>query len=1002
MIEMVTMGAMTQWTSREQYEAARRAGLVPAGMTYEAGLVARAPPPGPGSVIETPYSRYVGTASPSPVTKAGETPYTPPPIYEPPPPKPAEISWPEQEQLVRGPERSKVYRAEMVLVPEQYRTPSGQFMISQKQVEELTPKVEEWQRKVEQAAKAGKLKGETVVFETQEAYEKYKGLVEQPPREVGLLVEASKRHEAAYENYITWIKRREAEYQEILRGGPMYITAPGAKILEPTYEFFTPEEVEEIRKYGEWQRYQQLVSQVQASQEEALRTFKAMGMESWQYPKAATISPEKIAPFVWATGRGPTPSEAWEMQMTAADRIARAMFKAAIVAAGGAAAGAAVKSFGWAAYAGAKTVAVTPVAKVFEEAAARAGLAAEWAAATAKAGAMAVEVVPYVSKGMWVFAGGMEAWKGISMYRAGVPPEEIGISIFEDVALMIGFYKGFKYGIERGFPLKVERVMVGEKQIYTGLMWETGPVGEREVKFLLGRTPEGWARGFPQLQPETISEVYGPHLLSYEGYIPQTPAETKIALRNISRYWPETEFIRVGEHLILRRGTFGIQSAFIGEPEQVLRATLTEIHRLPKDLQDVLTDWMKKQKFFGSTAQEVQLAELGLPRYVPHDWDVFVKNVAKEASKLEADIARTGGERLVWQEPGNLGLFVTRYGHVIDIKAIGEAASDFYGSFFKGQYVYYGFPSEKFVKFGGYEFMSLSEQATRKMGSALSMRWEGVEPAAHRLVKDISGSLRSEIGLVKSIGQTPELEATWRGVAQSWVEKYGPSSEVGREIKALMKFAQPTIPKVTSFYYIAVPPSPSAAISSISSSLSISVPSMFKAPSGAYKLPSYALLSYVPPSPPSYAFPSYSPPSYVQPSYMPPSPPSYTPPSYIPPSYVQPSPLSYAPPSYAPPSIIPPSISPPSYSPPSYSPPSYSYSPPTFTPPSRYLPPSLPDFQRFLGKRAVSYKPTVYRFRMWPLGRLAGEVKLPGVRVPRARVPRAFSRFAMGKRRSRK
>lgn len=618
---------------------------------------------------------------------------------------------------------------------------------------------------------------------------------------------------------------------------------------------------------------------------------------------------------------GPFQTQPWDIKYkpTPAEKLGGLMAMYGISSAGGYAIGGALRSFG---------PALTSVPKA--------------GAAAAKAGEKVGGFLATHSKAVYGVTygalGGFEAWKVKGMYEAKMPWENILNQVAQDVALIAGFGRGFKTGIERGFPLRVEGVKVGEETAYKGLILQWGKETDKHIKFLFGKTPEGWTRGFPWLSRATMQKIYGPSLTSYVGYTPQTPAQTQIALKNLRRFWSGRMDVMAQENAaFLRRMTFGTKSAFIDELP--FKAVFQDTHHLPAKYQKIFEDWLKRQKelIFGSVGQEAQLGITGLPARTPHDIDIMVRNLANESDRLYNAFMGAGGTGTIWRE--GAGLFSTKYGHFLDIKDIAETMKS-YGSLFGGKYLGYGFPAESSVKLGGYNVMSLSEQATRKVVSAMALRWKGIGPAAHRM-KDIVDSVRAELGLVQSqaawgVGTAATASTNWNLVAQSWLTKVGASSEAGKGIRELIKFMQtgksPTMPWVASTSYFARMPSISVSsiaagssglasfISNVSKSIASSMASTSKSVASS--------MSYSPSKPPSpykstAPSPTYKPlASYgasasqslsslvsrlssMAASMSSPSP--YSPPSGSPPSY--------SPPYYSPPSSRPPYSSPPIWSP---------------------------------------------------------------------------------------
>ncbi len=273
-------------------------------------------------------------------------------------------------------------------------------------------------------------------------------------------------------------------------------------------------------------------------------------------------------------------------------------------------------------------------------------------------------------------------------------------------------------------------------------------------KPLFGKTPEGWKFGTPSFKTSTVQEVYGASLASEIGYRPISPLEVRLAKKSIIEKYPELEQRIALESLQLRGMTFGTKSAFTTK-ELPLKEPL-ERHELKPETIKNIEAWIKGQKDIvvgGSTAQKAQMK--GMTREV-HDIDIYVKDRAKATQELLGIIEKTEPKGKVTPKSktpgGEMTSLRTKKGTIFDIHDIKPTAVSEYGLSIespKANLLKFGFTKEPQVKIGGIKAQALSEQATAKMASTISLRKGGVGPTEWRY-KDIGDYLKIEPELIES------------------------------------------------------------------------------------------------------------------------------------------------------------------------------------------------------------------------------------------------------------
>lgn len=532
-------------------------------------------------------------------------------------------------------------------------------------------------------------------------------------------------------------------------------------------------------------------------------------------------------------------------------------------------------------------------------------VASQWAAAgtkvaglgkTALAHPTAMKVAAY---GAW---GGYETWKVKGMVEAGVPWERIVGLVGRDIALIVGFGRGFAKGLEAESPIGIGRVKVGERTLYTGLR-----VGQRPV---IGKTPEGWALGWPKYTPKTTKGF-----LLYAAkveYAPGTMFESRFVSKEL---FPALKRITPGEYAGAMK-SWGIRLSTKGARPLVKR-DIVEVWRdifarqkigqkAYEDVLKVLRSQAKRIEFYGSSVKQAQTAGIyAVPEEyaVPGDIDVMVKNVSKLADDVVKAINKYHpGAAWVRTSRGGTTMIVTKYGKLFDVHAAG------YGDVLPS--VKWGLGAEPKIKISGFKVTTLSEETTHAWWSIGTLREaEGkimFWPETGR-VKDVWRFLGAEAELSISKG----VPSKFPPVEQFWLGKLQAMGYTPEQIAAMMKEAA----KASRLIYSATPTLsyPSLAISSAAIPIISSLSSWYSPSRVLSSVPSSVLSSS------------------RLPSYMQPSAPSRGAPSYKPPSL--PSGLSLGYPSIS--SVFSPLISPyPSPSP-------YPYSPPPSSPPYSY-PPSPP------------------------------------------------------------
>ncbi|MEM5853891.1 MAG: hypothetical protein QW228_05980 [Candidatus Aenigmatarchaeota archaeon] len=384
---------------------------------------------------------------------------------------------------------------------------------------------------------------------------------------------------------------------------------------------------------------------------------------------------------------------------------------------------------------------------------------------------------PTVSKILWGtglgVTGLIELGKIEEMREMGIPIEDIVAETGKDVVLAVGSISGFEEGIKSGLPLKYRRYYVttpeGEEITYwKGLTLEYGQKG----KPLIGSTPEGIKLGTPKFSKETIEKIFSESLKS--GIIPKSPTETRILIENIGRrMYPDVEYDLITGSIKLRTSTFGKPAPYKGDELPI--EDVFKKHGFTEKTGKAIKEWIKKQRealVYGSTGQKPQMGDF--MKRKPNDLDIMLKSVEKKTKEvLEIIFSDPNAKKLgIKIEPHKTGVLIsTREGHLMDIHS--WEIPSYEGSIFDIEYIGYGFKGEPTIKIGGIKTHRLSEQATRKMVSSLTMREGGVFPKEHR-VKDIE-----YLDIEKALGGDPELI---HRLAKIWKQKLTP-----KQIRELLK-----------------------------------------------------------------------------------------------------------------------------------------------------------------------------------------------------------------------
>ena len=389
---------------------------------------------------------------------------------------------------------------------------------------------------------------------------------------------------------------------------------------------------------------------------------------------------------------------------------------------------------------------------------------------------------------------------GIEKLRKDVSAtEEPGIVSFHTAPKSVGdrikastmdiLHKGKEAGIglavkaTESLPLKVVDVRVSEGvPLYRGISFEYG----RSAYPLIGSTPKGLAIGTPEFTRAEVAEIYGGMFAGKYGYPAYTPTELAIARTNIiNRYDPLNKAI-AEDSLLLRDMTLGTKSRYISD-ELVIDEPLKTHGLKPETIRNV-RDWFSKQDIIvtGSVAQKTQLE--GFTHRELHDIDFYIQNPQAKARELLHVIEKTEPGKVKFMDPSKPVLVTKEGGTLFDIhppEGLAGISPDLTGDYIykpKGadKYIHFGFGYEKPVMIGGVKATSLSEQATRKMGSSIGLRENEVMPAGKR-IKDIADYLTIEPALIASqkkgvlsglrIGKIAKETEVLGRLEQNWLKK---------------------------------------------------------------------------------------------------------------------------------------------------------------------------------------------------------------------------------------
>ncbi|KPQ41105.1 MAG: hypothetical protein MPEBLZ_04361, partial [Candidatus Methanoperedens nitroreducens] len=134
----------------------------------------------------------------------------------------------------------------------------------------------------------------------------------------------------------------------------------------------------------------------------------------------------------------------------------------------------------------------------------------------------------------------------------------------------------------------------------------------------------------------------------------------------------------------------------------------------------------------GSVAQKSQMR--GLPHRELHDIDFYIENPQAKAAELLDLIEKTDPGKVYLKTPGGHQLITKEGGTIFDVKPpeglvdlVPEALGSPGYQRAAEKYVHFAFKYEDPVKIGGIKATSLSEQATRKMGSTIGLRENEVQ-----------------------------------------------------------------------------------------------------------------------------------------------------------------------------------------------------------------------------------------------------------------------------------
>lgn len=331
-------------------------------------------------------------------------------------------------------------------------------------------------------------------------------------------------------------------------------------------------------------------------------------------------------------------------------------------------------------------------------------------------------------------------------------------------------------------PVKFVDVSPGEAPVYRGLSLEVGRTGQP----LIGKTPKGWKIGTPEFNKAEVKELYGEAFESKSGYPAHSPTELAIARKNIIENYDPLNKAIAEDSMQLREMTFGTESKFLSN-DLVFDEPLKSHGLKPETIKNV-KNWMQNQDIVvtGSVAQKSQMR--GLPHRELHDIDFYIENPQGKAQELLNVIERTEPGKVFFDTPGRPTLITKEGGTIFDIhppegladispEGLSGSASHLKTA---GKYVHFAFKYEDPVKIGGIKATSLSEQATRKMGSSIGLRENEVMPAGHR-VKDIADHLTIEPALIESqemglfsglrAGKIARERAILSRLEQNWMEK---------------------------------------------------------------------------------------------------------------------------------------------------------------------------------------------------------------------------------------
>ncbi|MBZ0176646.1 MAG: hypothetical protein OIN84_20585 [Candidatus Methanoperedens sp.] len=331
-------------------------------------------------------------------------------------------------------------------------------------------------------------------------------------------------------------------------------------------------------------------------------------------------------------------------------------------------------------------------------------------------------------------------------------------------------------------PIKFVDVSPGKTPVYRGLSLEVGRTGQP----LIGKTPEGWKIGTPEFNEAQVKELYGEAFDNPAGYPANTPTELAIARKNIINNYDPLNKAIAEDSMQLREMTFGTESRFLSE-ELVFDEPLKAHGLKPETIKNV-KKWFDNQDTVvaGSVAQKSQMR--GLPHRELHDIDFYIENPQAKAAELLDLIEKTDPGKVYLKTPGGHQLITKEGGTIFDVKPpeglvdlVPEALGSPGYQRAAEKYVHFAFKYEDPVKIGGIKATSLSEQATRKMGSTIGLRENEVRPDMVRRVKDIADYLTIEPALIESqkmglfsglrAGKIARERTILSRLEQNWMEK---------------------------------------------------------------------------------------------------------------------------------------------------------------------------------------------------------------------------------------